>query len=40
MVGVREQTVDMTAEQSAETVEIVTMAVDKYASNSNYEVRA
>ena len=32
------QTVDMTAEQSVEAVEIVTMAVDKYSSTANYEV--
>lgn len=34
------KTVDMTAEQSSEAMEIVTMAVDKYASTSNYEVRS
>lgn len=28
----------MTAEQSVEAVEIVTMAVDKYSSTANYEV--
>lgn len=32
------QSVDMTAEQSSEAVEIVTMAVDKYTATSNYEV--
>mmetsp|Transcript_18065 Transcript_18065/g.63935 ORF Transcript_18065/g.63935 Transcript_18065/m.63935 type:complete len:105 (-) Transcript_18065:50-364(-) len=34
------KSVDMTAEQSSEAVEIVTMAVDKYAATANYEKAA
>ena len=32
------QSADMTQEQSAETMEIVVMAIDKFSASANYEV--
>jgi hypothetical protein len=40
LVELLSQTVDMSAEMTSESMEIITMSVDKHQATKNYEVRS